>query len=285
MGKVAIVTDSNSGITQRRAKEMGIRVIPMPFYINEELFYEDITLTQEEFYKRLEEDAEISTSMPSPGDIIELWKELLGKYDEIIHIPMSSGLSSSCETALMLSQEFEGKVHVIDNQRISITQRRSVDDAAAMAKKGMTGQEIEDVLMREKLEASIYITVDTLKYLKKGGRVTPAAAAVGTVLNLKPVLQIQGEKLDAFSKARGWKSAKKTMLDAIEKDLKTRFAGKKMHLDIAYTCSEEEKDQWVEEVKARFPGYDMYVDRLSLSVSCHIGPGSMAIACSKALDV
>ncbi len=285
MGKVAIVTDSNSGITQRRAKEMGIRVIPMPFYINEELFYEDITLTQEEFYKRLEEDAEISTSMPSPGDIIELWKELLGKYDEIIHIPMSSGLSSSCETALMLSQEFEGKVHVIDNQRISITQRRSVDDAAAMAKKGMTGQEIEDVLMREKLEASIYITVDTLKYLKKGGRVTPAAAAVGTVLNLKPVLQIQGEKLDAFSKARGWKSAKKTMLDAIEKDLKTRFAGKKMHLDIAYTCSEEEKDQWVEEVKVRFPGYDMYVDRLSLSVSCHIGPGSMAIACSKALDV
>lgn len=285
MGKVAIVTDSNSGITQRRAKEMGIRVIPMPFYINEELFYEDITLTQEEFYKRLEEDAEISTSMPSPGDIIELWKELLGKYDEIIHIPMSSGLSSSCETALMLSQEFEGKVHVIDNQRISITQRRSVDDAAAMAKKGMTGQEIADVLMREKLEASIYITVDTLKYLKKGGRVTPAAAAVGTVLNLKPVLQIQGEKLDAFSKARGWKSAKKTMLDAIEKDLKTRFAGKKMHLDIAYTCSEEEKDQWVEEVKVRFPGYDMYVDRLSLSVSCHIGPGSMAIACSKALDV
>lgn len=285
MGKVAIVTDSNSGITQKKAKEMGIRVIPMPFYINEELFYEDITLTQDEFYQRLAEDAEISTSMPSPGDIIELWKELLREYDEIVHIPMSSGLSSSCETALMLSQEFEGKVYVIDNQRISITQRRSVDDAVSMAQKGMCGKEIAEILMKEKLEASIYITVDTLKYLKKGGRVTPAAAAIGTVLNLKPVLQIQGEKLDAFSKARGWKSAKKTMLDAIDKDLNIRFAGKKMNLDIAYTCSEEEKDQWVGEVKARFPGYEMYVDRLSLSVSCHIGPGSMAIACSKVLDV
>lgn len=285
MGKVAIVTDSNSGITQKKAKEMGIRVIPMPFYINEELFYEDITLTQDEFYQRLAEDAEISTSMPSPGDIIELWKELLREYDEIVHIPMSSGLSSSCETALMLSQEFEGKVYVIDNQRISITQRRSVDDAVSMAQKGMCGEEIAELLMKEKLEASIYITVDTLKYLKKGGRVTPAAAAIGTVLNLKPVLQIQGEKLDAFSKARGWKSAKKTMLDAIDKDLNIRFAGKKMNLDIAYTCSEEEKDQWVGEVKARFPGYEMYVDRLSLSVSCHIGPGSMAIACSKVLDV
>jgi len=228
MGKVAIVTDSNSGITQKKAKEMGIRVIPMPFYINEELFYEDITLTQDEFYQRLAEDAEISTSMPSPGDIIELCKELLREYDEIVHIPMSSGLSSSCETALMLSQEFEGKVYVIDNQRISITQRRSVDDAVSMAQKGMCGKEIAELLMKEKLEASIYITVDTLKYLKKGGRVTPAAAAIGTVLNLKPVLQIQGEKLDAFSKARGWKSAKKTMLDAIDKDLNTRFAGKKM---------------------------------------------------------
>lgn len=285
MGKVAIVTDSNSGITQKKAREMGIRVIPMPFYINEELFYEDITLTQDEFYQRLAEDAEISTSMPSPGDIIELWKELLREYDEIVHIPMSSGLSGSCETALMLSRDFDGKVYVIDNQRISITQRRSVDDAVLMAGKGMSGKEIAEILMREKLEASIYITVDTLKYLKKGGRVTPAAAAIGTVLNLKPVLQIQGEKLDAFSKARGWKSAKKTMLDAMDQDLNTRFAGKKMNLDIAYTCSEEEKDQWVAEVKARFPGYEMYVDRLSLSVSCHIGPGSMAIACSKMLDI
>ncbi len=285
MGKVAIVTDSNSGITQAEAKERGIYVVPMPFYINEELFYEDITLTQEEFYKKLAEDAEISTSMPSPGDVVDLWEELLKEYDEVVHIPMSSGLSSSCDTARMLAQDFEGKVHVVDNQRISITQKRSVDDAVAMAKKGMCGSEIVEALMKEKLEASIYITVDTLKYLKKGGRITPAAAAIGTVLNLKPVLQIQGEKLDAFSKARGWKSAKKIMLDAMEKDVKERFAGKKMQIDIAHTCTEDEIKPWVDEVSARFPGHEMYVDRLSLSVSCHIGPGAMAIACTKVADM
>ena len=191
MGKVAIVTDSNSGITQKEAKELGIRVLPMPFYINGELFYEDITLTQEEFYKKLEEDADISTSQPAPGDVIELWEELLESYDEVIHIPMSSGLSSSCETAIMLSKDFDGKVLVVDNQRISVTQRQSVLDAIQLAEEGKCAQEIYDILMREKLEASIYITVDTLKYLKKGGRITPAAAAIGTVLNLKPVLQIQ----------------------------------------------------------------------------------------------
>ena len=191
MGKIAIVTDSNSGITQKEAKELGIRVLPMPFYINGKLFFEDITLTQEEFYRRLEEDADISTSQPSPGDVIDLWDELLEEYDEIIHIPMSSGLSSSCETAQGLAKDYDGRVHVIDNQRISISQRQSVLDAIEMKEKGMSAQEIDDVLMKEKLEASIYITVDTLKYLKKGGRVTPAAAAIGTVLNLKPVLQIQ----------------------------------------------------------------------------------------------
>ena len=205
----------------------------MPFYINEELFFEDITLTQEEFYKRLAEDADISTSQPSPGDVTDLWDELLESYDEIVHIPMSSGLSSSCETAMMLARDYEGKVFVVDNQRISITQRRSALDALMLAGKGMTGRQIYDILMREKLEASIYITLDTLKYLKKGGRITPAAAAIGTVLNLKPVLQIQGEKLDAFSKTRGLKSAKKSMLDAMEKDLTQRFAGKEMYLDLA----------------------------------------------------
>lgn len=285
MGKVAIVTDSNSGITQAEAKKRGIYVVPMPFYINEELFYEDITLSQEEFYTKLAEDAEISTSMPSPGDVVDLWEELLKDYDEIVHIPMSSSLSSSCETAAMLAKDFDGKVHVIDNQRISIIQKRAIDDAMKMAKKGMSASEIEEILVREKLESSIYITVDTLKYLKKGGRITPTAAAIGTVLNLKPVLQIQGGKLDAFSKARGWKSAKKTMLDAIEKDLKERFAGKHMKIDVAYTCSDEEMKKWVEEVEARFPGYDMYVDKLSLSVSCHIGPGAMAIACTKVADI
>lgn len=284
MGKIAIVTDSNSGITQAQAGRMGIRVLPMPFYINGELYLEDITLTQEEFYQRLREDAEISTSQPSPANVTELWDELLEEYDETIYIPMSSGLSSSCGTAMMLAKDYDGRVHVIDNQRISVTQRQSVLDALEMVRKGLTAQEIEDVLMREKLEASIYITVDTLKYLKKGGRVTAAGAALGTVLNIKPVLQIQGEKLDAFAKVRGMKAAKKTMIQAIQKDMTERFAGKKVHLAAAYTCSDEEAGVWKKELEEKFPGYDIPMDRLSLSVSCHIGPGAIAVTCCKVID-
>lgn len=285
MGKIAIVTDSNCGITQAQGKELGIHVIPMPFYINEELFYEDITLTQEQFYQKLEEDADISTSQPSPADVIDLWEELLKENDEIIHIPMSSALSSSCETAMMLAKEFEGKVHVIDNQRISITMRQSVLDAIEMVEMGMNASEIEEVLMREKLEASIYITVDTLKYLKKGGRVTPAAAALGTVLNLKPVLQIQGGKLDSYAKVRGMKAAKKTMIEAMKNDIEGRFAGKQMHMQIAHTCDDEVVQKWKEELEAVFPGFDIHVARLSLSVSCHIGPGALAVACCKKIEI
>ena len=285
MGKIAIVTDSNSGITQAQGKELGIHVIPMPFYINEELFYEDITLTQEQFYQKLAEDAEISTSQPSPADVIELWENLLKDYDEIIHIPMSSALSSACETAMTFAKEFDGKVHVIDNQRISITMRQSVLDAIEMVEKGFNASEIEEVLMREKLEGSIYITVDTLKYLKKGGRVTPAAAALGTVLNLKPVLQIQGGKLDSYAKVRGMKAAKKTMIEAMKNDLEGRFAGKQMHMQIAHTCPDDVVQKWKEELEAVFPGFDIYVDRLSLSVSCHIGPGALAVACCKKIEI
>lgn len=281
MGKVAVVTDSNSGITQEEGKKLGIRILPMPFYINGELFYEDITLSQEEFYQKLGEDAEISTSQPSPADVMELWEELLSEYDEVIHIPMSSGLSSSCQTAKMLSAEFDGKVRVIDNQRVSVTQRQSALDAVEMVRRGMTASEIEEVLMQERLEASIYITVDTLKYLKKGGRITPAAAALGTVLNLKPVLQIQGEKLDAFAKVRGIKAAKRTMLNAMEKDIEERFKGRRVNLEAAYTCTEEEAHAWKEEIEERFPGYEVHMDKLSLSVACHIGPGALAVACSR----
>lgn len=279
--KIAVVTDSNSGITQAEGEKLGIFVIPMPFMIDGETYEEDISLTQEEFYGRLKEDAAISTSQPSPETVMNLWDRILGEYDGIVHIPMSSGLSSSCETALSLAQDYEGRVHVVDNQRISITQRQSVLDALEMAKRGMGAKEIVDVLMAEKLEASIYITVDTLKYLKKGGRVTAAGAALGTVLNIKPVLQIQGDKLDAFAKVRGFKAAKKKMLDAIEKDINVRFAGKKVHLQAAYTCSAEEAEEWKKEIMERFPGYEVHMDPLSLSVSCHIGPGSMAIACCK----
>ena len=283
MKKIAIVTDSNSGITQEMGKTMGIHVIPMPFFIDGELFLEDITLTQEEFYKRLGEDSDISTSQPSPGEVMECWDELLKEYDEIVHIPMSSGLSSTCHAAQSLSQEYEGKVCVVDNQRISVTQKQSVEDAIVLRDAGKSASEIKEILEAEKLQASIYITVDTLKYLKKGGRVTPAAAALGTVLNLKPVLQIQGEKLDAFSKVRGWKAAKRTMLKAIEKDLNDRFADVRedMVLGMAYTCSKEEAQEWKQEIAEKLPEYEIVEGPLSLSVACHIGPGAMAVTCMK----
>ena len=283
MKKIAIVTDSNSGITQEMGKTMGIHVIPMPFFIDGELFLEDITLTQEEFYKRLGEDSDISTSQPSPGEVMECWDELLKEYDEIVHIPMSSGLSSTCHAAQSLSQEYEGKVCVVDNQRISVTQKQSVEDAIVLRDAGKSASEIKEILEAEKLQASIYITVDTLKYLKKGGRVTLAAAALGTVLNLKPVLQIQGEKLDAFSKVRGWKAAKRTMLKAIEKDLNDRFADVRedMVLGMAYTCSKEEAQEWKQEIAEKFPEYEIVEGPLSLSVACHIGPGAMAVTCMK----
>lgn len=283
MVKVAIATDSNSGITQAKAKELGISVIPMPFYIDEELYFEDITLTQNQFYEKLQSDCNITTSQPSPANVTDLWDSLLEKYDEVVYIPMSSGLSNSCETALILSQEYDGKVFVVNNQRISVTQKQSVLDAIELANNGKSGKEIKDILEDMKLESSIYITVDTLKYLKQGGRITPAAAAIGTILNIKPVLQIQGEKLDSFAKARGFNQAKKIMLDAVESDIKERFGGHKIHLQAAYTCSEEEALAWKQEIEMRFAGYEVYIDKLSLSVACHIGPGSIAIACTKAL--
>lgn len=285
MGKIAIATDSNSGITQKEAEELGIRVLPMPFYIDGELYYEESTLSRETFFEKQAQGAEIHTSQPAPAEVMGLWDELLEDCDEVIYIPMSSGLSSSCGTAAVLAQDFDGRVHVIDNQRISVTQRQSVMDALLMAEKGMDSAQIEEVLMRDKLESSIYITVDTLKYLKKGGRVTPAAAAIGTVLNLKPVLTIQGERLDAYAKVRGWKAAKKSMLDAIEKDRNTRFAGKEVYMEAAYTCSLEEALVWKGQIEDRFPGMEVQMDPLPLSISCHIGTGSMAVACSKKLQL
>ena len=283
MSKVAIVTDSNSGITQKRGEELGIYVLPMPFFIDGELYLEDITLSQEQFYEKLGADSEISTSQPSPGDVMDLWDKLLVDYDEIVCIPMSSGLSSTCETALSLAQDYDEKVQVVNNQRISVTQEQSVYDAIKLRDEGKSAAEIRQVLEKEKMQASIYVTVDTLKYLKKGGRITPAAAAIGTVLNIKPVLQIQGEKLDAFAKVRGWKAAKKTMLNAIEKDLTDRFADVKdqMVLGMAYTCSKEEADEWKNEIQTRFPDYELVEGSLSLSIACHIGPGAMAITCMK----
>lgn len=280
--KTAIVTDSNSGITQAQAKELGIFVLPMPFFINEELFFEDISLTQEEFYQKLAEDADISTSQPSPGEVMDMWDKVLTEYEELVHISMSSGLSKSCETAMMLAEEYDGRVVVVDNQRISVTQRLSVMDAMMLAERGASAAEIKKILEDMKYESSIYITLETLKYLKKGGRVTPAAAAIGTVLNIKPVLQIQGEKLDAYAKVRGRAQGKKTMIDAIRKDLESRFSGvpvEKMHIAIAYTGARtEEVEQWIEEVQTAFPEAKIkFAEPLSLSVSCHIGAGALAV--------
>ena len=288
MGKIAIVVDSNSGITRALGEELGIFVLPMPFYINEELYYEDITLSQEDFYKFLKSDAAISTSMPSLTDVTELWDRLLKDYEAIVHIPMSSGLSGSCGAAQMMAQDYEGKVFVVDNRRISITQKQSAIDAKALADAGWGAAEIKQYLEDTASDSSIYITLSTLYYLKKGGRITPAAAALGTLLRLKPVLQIQGEKLDAYAKSRTMKAARTTMLEAIRKDFKDRFhtdeAASDMNLMLAYTGIDmTEPLSWRDEVQAAFPNHQMMLDPLSLSVSCHIGDGAIAIACTKKL--
>lgn len=283
MGKVAVMTDSNSGITQKAGKELGIYVLPMPFYIDEKLYFEDITLSREAFYEKLASDCEISTSQPSPVNVMEMWDTALKEYEEIVYIPMSSGLSGSFETAAMLAQDYDGKVQVVNNQRISVTQEQSVYDAIHLAEQGKNAEEIKEILEREKMVSSIYLMVDTLKYLKKGGRITPAAAALGTVLNLKPVLQIQGEKLDSYAKVRGVKAAKRTMYRAIREDLETRFAGKNMVLGLAYSSSEDAVQNWRQEMEEQFPGYQILQNPLSLSVSCHTGPGSVGVTCMERL--
>ena len=285
MSKIAIITDSNSGITQKEGQELGIFVVPMPFMINSEEYFEDINLTQSQFYEKLEGDAKVSTSQPTPDSLITLWNNTLKEYDQIIYIPMSSGLSGACQSAYMIAgEEFEGKVFVVDNQRISVTQRQSALDAKAMADAGLSAEEIVKKLMDTKLESSIYIMLDTLEYLKKGGRITPAAAALGTLLRLKPVLQIQGEKLDAFAKARTTAQGKSIMINAIKADIENRFGGMEagdFWIAGAYTNNLEAANEWKKEVEAAFPGHEMHMDPLSLSVACHIGPGALAVTVTR----
>ncbi len=288
MGKVAVMTDSNSGITQREAGRLGISVLPMPFVIDGEIFYEDISLSQEEFYVRLRQNAAVSTSQPAVEDVLRYWDQALETADEVVYIPMSSGLSGSCSTAQMLSQDYGGKVQVVDNQRISITQRRATLDAIELAGKGMSAAKIREVLEREKMQSSIYIMLDTLTYLKRGGRITAAAAALGTALRLKPVLQIQGEKLDAFTIARTKKQGMTKMLEAMEADITGRFGGMgnigNIYVQVAHTQNEEAALEFIQEIRDRFGIQgEIVCNALSLSVSCHIGPGSLAIACSKAI--
>lgn len=284
--KIAFVTDSNSGITQRQAAEYGVHVLPMPFMIDDETFYEDINLDQKGFYEKLEGGADVVTSQPSPDSVLTLWEKLLKDYDEIVHIPMSSGLSGSCQSAVMLARDFGGKVQVVNNQRISVTQRQSVLDAKLLAEKGESAARIKEILEQDKFNSSIYIMLDTLYYLKKGGRITPAAATIGTILKLKPVLQIQGEKLDAFAKARTTNQGKQIMINAIRNDMETRFGGARadnIWLQVAYTKDDKAAEQFAEELKERFGEFDMVCNPLSLSVACHIGPGALAVACCKKL--
>lgn len=284
LANIAIVTDSNSGITQAQAKELGVYVLPMPFMINDVTYFEDIDLSQGQFYERLAAGDSVVTSQPSPEAVMNLWNNLLKDFDEVVHIPMSSGLSGSCQSALMLAREYDGRVHVVNNQRISVTQRQSAIDAKNLAEEGKSGQEIKDFLEADKYNSSIYIMLDTLYYLKKGGRITPAAAALGTLLKLKPVLQIQGEKLDAFAKARTTTQGKSVMTTAIRNDMNNRFGGAdrdNIWLQIAYTYNEEAALTFKEELFKTFPDFDVHVAPLSLSVACHIGPGALAVACCK----
>ncbi len=287
MPKTAIVTDSNSGIFQKEAALLGdVYVIPMPFTIDDETYFEDINLTIPEFYERLNNGADILTSQPSPDSVLSLWDKLLKDYDELVYIPMSSGLSSSCQTATMFAMEYDGRVQVVNNQRVSVPQRQSVLDALELSSRGKSALQIKQILEKDRLNHSIYIMLDTLTYLKKGGRITPAAASLGTLLRIKPVLQIQGEKLDAFAKARTTSQGKSIMLNAIRNDLEQRFGGvdsKDYVLQIAHTQNEEAAMALKEEMTQLYPGINIYVDHLALSIACHTGPGALGVGCCKKL--
>ena len=288
MSKIAVITDSNAHITPQEAEKLGITVVPMPFTIGDETFYEGISLSREEFYAKMESGANIVTSQPSPSDVMGIWDDALKTHDEVVYIPMSSGLSGSCQSARMLADDYDGKVQVVNNQRISVTQKRSVLDALEMAEMGMSAAEIREELEHVKYESSIYIMLDTLYYLKKGGRITPAAAAVGTLLRIKPVLQIKGERLDAFSKARTMNQGKNIMINAMKHDIETLYGGTDKENVWLYAVHGNVPDQFAEfsqEVRAAFPAFKVQDDVLSLSIACHIGPGALAIACSKKIPL
>lgn len=288
MKRIAVVADSNSGYTPLEAAQAGVHFIAMPFYIDEKEYYEGVNLSQEEFFEFLKNDSQVSTSQPSPESMLKLWDELLETYDEIIYLPMSSGLSGTCQTANMLAQDYEDKVYIVDNQRISAPLKHSIQDAMTMAELGKTAKEIKAYLEETKMDSAVYITVDTLKYLKKGGRVTPAAVALGTLLKIKPVLQIHGEKLDSYAKARTMGQAKKIMLDALKKDVAQYADGKaeSVHFDIAHTQNLQGAMDMKAQIEEAFPGCEVsIIDPLSLSVACHIGEGAVGVAWTKKLTV
>lgn len=280
---VWVVTDSNSGISVEEGQRRGIGVMPMPFFIDEQEYFEGVTITRREFFQALADGKAVSTSQPSVASLLELFQRGLEEHDELVYIPMSGGLSASVMTATAMAEQFDGRVQVVNNYRISCTQKQSVLEAQALAAQGRSAAEIKALLERDALNASIYIAVDTLEYLKKGGRITPAAAAIATILSLKPVLQIQGDKLDAYAKVRGLKAAQEAMLKAVEHDMQTRFAGKEVVIQGAYTGDPALAESWKQVLEARFPGRKISVDPLALSISCHIGPGATAVVCMESL--
>ena len=286
MRKVGIATDSHSGILPDKAVGLGISVLPMPFYVDEECYYEGVSITREQFFEYLREDKKVSTSQPSPEDVMNFWREGLKECEQILYMPMSSGLSGSCHTAMALAQdeEFEGKVFVVDNGRIATPLHRSILDALEMAEEGLDAPQIKAILEESKADMSIYIAVETLDNLKKGGRISPATAAIGTLLNIKPILKLGTEVLDTYKKSRGMKKAKKEMIEAMQHDLKTSFReyyeNKEVYLMAASSADEQTTQEWVEEIKEAFPGMEVMCDYLTLGISCHTGEGALGIGCS-----
>lgn len=285
---VAIVTDSNSGIFEEEGKILGVHVIPMPVILEGKTYYEGIDLTHEEFYQCLEEKREVFSSQPSPAEVLDMWdKLLLSEYDELVYIPMSSGLSGSCQTAQVLAQDYEEKVQVVDNHRISVTQRQSMLDALMLKEKGCSAKEIKEALEQTAYESIIYVGVETLEYLKMGGRVTPAGAAMGTLLSIKPLLVIAGERLDAYAKVRGTKSCKKRLLMEM-KTIADKFHKNSDEIYVGVAGSfgkKEEHQEWMEMVQEMFPWEDVKYDPLTFSISCHVGPGAFGMGISRKIRI
>ncbi len=286
MKKIGVITDSHSGITQKQAKELDIMVLPMPFYFDEECYYEDVNLSREEFFQRLDSGSKVATSQPSPADVMKLWEEGLEKYEQIIYLPISSGLSGSCGAALAMAQEppYEGRIFVVDNGRVSTALHRSVLDALELIEEGYTAPQIKEILEESRDKMVIYVGVETLEHLKRGGRISPATAALGTVLNIKPVLKFDVGTLDTFKKCHGFSKARKAMIEAMQHDLNTTFREWKekgeVYLLAASSSSKEATEEWVQEIREAFPGMEILCDDLSMGVSCHIGQGGLGIGCS-----
>ena len=288
MKSIGIITDSHSGITQEEAKQLGIWVLPMPFYIDGECYLEGINLTREEFFEKLEGGSLIATSQPSPADVCDVWDWALKEFEKVLYLPLSSGLSGSCETAMALAkdEQYEGKILVVDHGQISTPLHQMVLDTLELIEKGYSAEQIKEILESGKDRMMIYIGVETLEYLKRGGRVTPAAAAIGSVLNIKPVLKLETGKLDSFKKCRGFSKVKKTMIEAMKQEMDTKFADAladgQLRLLAASSAGKEETESWVKEIEDAFPGMKVFCDPLSLGVSCHTGAGALGIGCSVA---